>query len=175
MAPQGVYGRSKLAGEEAVVASGADHLILRTAWVYGMRGGNFLLTMLRLAAERERLGIVDDQTGSPTWCRMIAEATALMVRTPGALSELGGLYHLTNQGETTWYRFARAIFDRAPGPLAVREVSPITTADYPTPATRPAYSVLSGEKLADRFGLRLPDWEVGLDLCMGRNGDGEPV
>ena len=173
--PQGVYGRTKLAGEEAVRALGGDYLILRTAWVYGMRGHNFLRTMLRLGAERESLGIVADQIGAPTWSRAIAEATAQIVAQPGALSERGGLYHLTCGGETSWHGFASAIFERAEGELAVRGVKAITTADYPTPAKRPAYSVLSNRRLADTFGVELPQWTRALDLCMERDGSGEAV
>ena len=178
--PQGVYGRTKLAGEEAVRAVGGDHLILRTAWVYGMRGHNFLRTMLRLGAERETLGVVADQRGTPTWSRAIAEATAQIVAQPGALSERGGLYHLTCDGETTWHGFASAIFQRGPhmaggAPLKVREVNAITTADYPTPARRPAYSVLDNGKLAECFGVRLPHWERALDLCVGCDALGGEV
>ncbi|GAB6041067.1 dTDP-4-dehydrorhamnose reductase [Endothiovibrio diazotrophicus] len=179
-APQGVYGRTKLAGEEAVRAVGGDHLILRTAWVYGLRGHNFLRTMLRLGGERERLAVVDDQRGTPTWSRAIAEATAQVVAQPGALSERGGTYHLTCDGETTWHGFAAAIFRRAPhlegaAPPALRELKAITTAEYPTPARRPAYSVLDNGRLEEAFGVRLPPWERALDLCVGHDGTGAPV
>lgn len=173
--PLGVYGRGKLAGELGVQASGADFLIFRTAWVYGRRGGNFLLTMLRLMAERERLGIVDDQFGAPTWSRMIAEVTALAIaksiqggrfRPPAG----SGIYHLTAAGSTAWFGFAERIRDQAQArgllPEAAARLDPIPTSAYPTPARRPAYSVLDNDKLRRDFGLALPDWETGLDLCL---------
>ncbi|MGZ8966251.1 dTDP-4-dehydrorhamnose reductase, partial [Methylomagnum sp.] len=155
--PLSVYGRSKLAGEEAIRAVGVPHLILRTAWVYGARGQNFLLTMLRLIREREALRIVDDQRGAPTWSRLIAEATALLLaRTmfEGRLEpgELGGTYHLTNGGETTWFGFAEKIRElgiaRELLPETCARLEPIPTSGYPTPAKRPAYSVLCNDKLA---------------------------
>lgn len=173
--PLGAYGQSKLAGEQAIRESGVRHLILRTAWVYGRRGGNFLLTMLRLMRERDRLGIVDDQYGAPTWSRLIAEATALMVaqsRTarrfdPGAHA---GTYHLTCGGQTTWFGFAARIRELAmvAGLLdeSAARLDPIPTSAYPTPARRPAYSVLGNHKLANHFGLALPAWEDGLALCL---------
>jgi dTDP-4-dehydrorhamnose reductase len=173
--PLGVYGRSKLAGEEAIRAAGVPHLILRTAWVYGRRGQNFLLTMLRLMREREQLGIVADQFGAPTWSRLIAEATALMLvasRRDGRL-ELGdasGTYHLTCQGQTSWHGFAEAIrqtgLERGLLDATAAKLKPITTSDYPTPARRPGYSVLSNRKLQNRFGLVLPDWRDALELCL---------
>lgn len=175
LGPLSVYGRSKLAGEEAIRAVGVPHLILRTAWVYGARGQNFLLTMLRLLREREALKVVDDQRGAPTWSRLIAEATALLAaRTthggrfePG---ELGGTYHLTNGGETTWFGFAAKIRElglaRGLLPETCARLEPIPTSGYPTPAKRPAYSVLCNDKLAGAFGLALPDWEEALRLCM---------
>lgn len=174
--PVSTYGRGKLAGEQAVAAVGGAYLILRTAWVYSLRGGNFLLTMRRLAGERAELRVVDDQHGSPTWARAIAEATALILAQcgaadgPGELTERGGLYHLTAAGETTWHGFAEAIVGsmRAAGePVACKRVLPIPTADYPTPARRPASSVLDCGKLESAFGIRLPDWEDQLRLCLG--------
>ncbi|MGZ8219919.1 dTDP-4-dehydrorhamnose reductase [Methylomagnum sp.] len=177
--PLSVYGRSKLAGEEAIRAVGVPHLILRTAWVYGARGQNFLLTMLRLIREREALRIVDDQRGAPTWSRLIAEATALLLaRTmfEGRLEpgELGGTYHLTNGGETTWFGFAEKIRElgiaRELLPETCARLEPIPTSGYPTPAKRPAYSVLCNDKLAGAFGLALPDWEAALRLCMDEVG-----
>lgn len=173
--PVSAYGRSKLAGEQAIAAAGGTHLILRTAWVYSLRGGNFLLTMRRLAGEREELRVVDDQHGSPTWARAIAEATALIVARcraadgPGELTECGGLYHLTAAGKTTWHGFADAIVAqmRAAGnPVACRCVLPIPTAEYPTPARRPAYSVLDCGKLESTFDIRLPAWEDQLRFCL---------
>jgi dTDP-4-dehydrorhamnose reductase len=166
-APLGVYGETKLAGERALAESGAPHLVLRTSWVYGIRGGNFLLTMLRLFREREEVRVVDDQTGTPTWSRMIAEATAQIAaglvsgRTP--IADVQGTYHLTCGGSATWHGFARAILERAG--TGCRLV-PIPTRDYPTPARRPAYSVLDNAKLHRTFGLALPDWRVALSLCL---------
>jgi dTDP-4-dehydrorhamnose reductase len=173
--PLGVYGRSKLAGEEAIRAAGVPHLILRTAWVYGRRGQNFLLTMLRLMREREQLGIVADQFGAPTWSRLIAEATALMLaasRRDGRLElgDVSGTYHLTCQGQTSWHGFAEAIrqigLERGLLDATAANLKPITTSEYPTPARRPGYSVLSNRKLQDRFGLVLPDWRDALELCL---------
>jgi dTDP-4-dehydrorhamnose reductase len=171
--PLNTYGETKLAGERAVAESGAVHLIFRTAWVYGLRGRNFLLTMRRLAAERDTLTIVDDQRGAPTWCRAIAEATALAIacawRAPERMRALSGVYHMTAAGETSWCGFAAAIFERlvARGELAgPPRLVPIATVDYPTPAARPAYSVLDGGKLREAFGLALPDWRAQLALCL---------
>ncbi len=167
--PLGAYGRSKRAGEEAVLASGADHLVFRTSWLYGARGANFLLTMLRLAAERDELRVVADQVGAPTWSRFLAEATAQALRQ--ALAERcagrfnGGLYHLACAGETSWHGFASAIVAARPG-LRARRVVPIATADYPTPARRPANSRLNCEAARARFGLALPDWRDCLQLCL---------
>lgn len=163
--PINVYGKTKLAGEEAVRAAGAPYLILRTSWVYGARGKNFLLTVRRLAAERDELKIVGDQIGAPTWSRMIAEASAqILVQCRSGVGDRAGAYHLTAAGETSWYGFTRAILDLAPhGPQP--RVVPIATPEYPLPAPRPLYSRLSNEKLARTFGVALPPWETGLALC----------
>jgi dTDP-4-dehydrorhamnose reductase len=173
--PLGVYGASKQAGEELVQASGADHLILRTSWVYGQRGKNFLLTMQRLARERDKLSVVADQFGAPTWARSIAEATAQMLAlwlAPGATPEdrqrLSGLYHLSCGGRTSWHGFAEAILqDMQNRGEKIPALKAITTAEYPTPAQRPANSVLSNEKLQQTFGIRMPAWEEALALCLG--------
>lgn len=159
--PLSVYGQSKLAGERAIQASGCRHLILRTAWVYASRGRNFLLTMLRLARERPELRVVDDQTGSPTWARDIAQATATLI---GKRTMAEGLYHLTAAGTTTWCGFAREIVRLAGLDTPVK---PITTADYPTPARRPGNSALSTDKLRRDAGVALPDWRQSLAVCMG--------
>lgn len=164
--PLGAYGRSKLEGDQAVKASGADHLIFRLCWVYGARGQNFLLTMQRLAREREKLRVVRDQFGCPTWSRMIAEATTLALKqalSGGNRSAFTGEYHLAASGQTNWHEFASRII--ALMPVTERKchaVEAITTPEYPTPARRPAYSVLDCGKLRKTFGLRLPDWETGL-------------
>ncbi len=173
--PDGVYATSKWQGEEAIRQAGIPHLILRTAWVYGLHGQNFLKTMLRLMAERESLGIVNDQFGAPTWSRMIAEATALMIAKSlhagrMDLGERAGTYHLTAQGTTTWFGFAEKIRALAiqKGHLAPTAASlrAITTEEYPTPARRPAYSVLDNRRLRDAYGLSLPFWDRSLDLCL---------
>ncbi len=158
--PINLYGRSKLAGEQAIAASGARHLILRSSWVYGLRGRNFLLAILQRAQSGAALRVVDDQIGAPTWCRQIAEATARIV---AARTDVGGTYNLSAGGETTWCGFARAIVALA-GIETV--VQPIATADYPTAAERPRYSVLDGARLARDCGISLPDWRDGLSRCM---------
>ena len=166
--PQSVYGRTKLDGENAVLNSGASALILRTAWVYSLHGHNFLKTMLRLAAERDELTIVADQVGSPTSTLALTDATIRLieyfVEHDGFPPEVRGVYHMTCEGETSWAGFARAII--AASNDSDTRVTDITTADYPTPAARPAYSVLCGDKLDRVFGIRLPDWEDALDTCM---------
>lgn len=166
--PLSVYGKTKLDGDQAIEATGGEFLILRTSWVYGPRGRNFLLTMLRLAKERPELRIVDDQTGSPTTSECIAQATAQILTQVTAPSGSGlagrsGVYHLTNSGFTTWYGFAKAILSRqAKSPV----LTPIPSSEYPVPAKRPANSVLSCQKLSDTFGVHMPDWEHGLDLVL---------
>ncbi|MEO5963268.1 MAG: dTDP-4-dehydrorhamnose reductase [Thermomonas sp.] len=161
-APLGVYGASKLAGEQAVRDSGARHAILRTAWVYAAHGKNFLLTMLRLAADRDELRVVADQFGAPTPAAWIADATTALLRQRVAES---GTWHLTTRGETNWHGFATAIMDEAHemGLLQRKPVVlPITTAEYPTPAHRPAYSVLDTTRLQQDFGIVPPSWQDGL-------------
>jgi dTDP-4-dehydrorhamnose reductase len=161
--PLSAYGRSKLEGERAVAASGADALVLRTSWVYGRRGRNFLTTMLRLAGERDEIRVVDDQTGVPNWSRELARATARIVaRGLPWVAERRGLFHLTARGSTTWYGFARAILADVP---RVRIV-PITTAEYPTPAKRPHWSVLDAARFERTFGFAPPDWHVSLAECL---------
>lgn len=161
-APLGVYGQSKLAGEEAIRRSGARHLILRTAWVYGLHGHNFLRTMLRLGAERDELRVVADQVGCPTPAWLIADVTATIVQQ--GIGD-GGTHHLVADGQTSWHGFAEAIMDEAfaAGLLATRpRVVPITTADYPTPAARPAWSVLDTGSLRQGWGVALPEWRSAL-------------
>lgn len=164
--PLGAYGRTKLEGDRAVKASGADHLIFRLCWVYGARGQNFMLTMQRLAREREKLRVVGDQFGCPTWSRMIAETTALALKQVLAGADgsvFNGEYHLAAGGQTDWHGFASRIIEWMPeAERKCRAVEKITTPEYPTPARRPAYSVLDCGKLQKTFGLRLPDWEASL-------------
>jgi dTDP-4-dehydrorhamnose reductase len=162
-APLNVYGRTKLEGERAVIASGARYLILRTSWVYAARGRNFLNTILRLAAERPELRVVDDQRGSPTSANAIAAGVATLLSLPWE----GGLYHVTCSGETTWHGFAAAILKHRP-PTRAASLIPIATRDHPTPARRPANSVLDNGKLSRAFGVRLPSWEDALDAVLGR-------
>lgn len=164
--PTGVYGASKRHGEVAVAASGARHLVVRTAWVYAAHGHNFLRTMLRLGAERDELAVVGDQRGTPTPASLIAAASTSMLRAVLAGSAPArGTWHLTAEGHTTWHGFAEAIFDGAVerGLLARRpRVRAITTSQYPTRATRPAFSVLDLASTRQAFGLQLPSWEDGL-------------
>ncbi|HEY6773110.1 MAG TPA: dTDP-4-dehydrorhamnose reductase [Oxalicibacterium sp.] len=176
--PQNVYGRSKLAGEQAIAASGVPHIVLRTSWVYGMRGRNFLRTVQRLAQERDELRIVADQFGAPTWCRTIAETTAHIVMRLQSVSrsagntdiaedvwhDYSGLYHLTAQGRTSWHGFTQAIVDHV-STARKPVVTPIATQDYPLPARRPQNSVLSSDKLMRTF-CGLPDWQTALQLCL---------
>ena len=173
--PTSVYGESKLKGEEIIRASGIPHLIFRTAWIYGLHGQNFLKTMLRLLSERERLSIVDDQIGAPTWSREIAEATALCLqftRSGGApaFQGLSGTYHLSAAGRTSWCGFAERIrslgIERGYLNPNAACIDPIPTSDYPTPAQRPAYSVLDNQRLVRTFGIQIPHWSLGLSLCL---------
>ncbi|MBK1649564.1 dTDP-4-dehydrorhamnose reductase [Rhabdochromatium marinum] len=165
--PRSVYGQSKREGEKALLDSGATALVLRTAWVYGVRGSNFLLTMLRLFRERSELRVVDDQIGTPTWSRMLAEVTAQILyrafRGDLSLRDHHGLYHVTSGGATSWFGFAEAIREAS---CLQCKVLPIPTSEYPAPAPRPAYSVLDTHKFHTTFGLALPDWRQALTLCL---------
>lgn len=166
--PLGVYGASKLAGEQAIQAVGGEHLILRTSWVYSQHGKNFLLTMQRLLQERDALSVVSDEVGAPTWAATIARVTAEMVRKRSA-GEAGpsGLYHLTAGGETSWYGFACSIAEhlRQQGRLRA-EITPILSKDYPTAAQRPLNSRLNCARLQHDWGIHLPDWETALHECL---------
>jgi dTDP-4-dehydrorhamnose reductase len=165
--PVSVYGRTKLEGERAIAAAGCRHLILRTSWVYGPRGKNFMLTMLRLAADRDTLRVVDDQRGAPTSSAQLARATAALLE---AGPQTSGVYHATASGVTTWFGFATAIIEgrkrRVGAGFNVPQLQPITTAEYPTPAKRPQNSVLSNAKLENVFGVRLGDWREALDEAL---------
>lgn len=169
--PQNVYGLTKFEGEQAIAATGCAHLILRTSWVYGRRGKNFLRTMLKLGSERPQLRVVADQVGAPTWSKTIATATAHIVAQALAAddadwwSKRSGVYHFTSAGATSWHGFAEAIFTQAMGEHAPK-VLPIPASDYPVPAKRPSNSRLSHDKLTEAFGLRLPDWADALKLCL---------
>jgi dTDP-4-dehydrorhamnose reductase len=164
-APINVYGHTKLEGEQAIQASGCIYVILRTSWVYSRHGKNFLLTIERLARERTRLTIVADQWGTPNWARELAHAAIAVAGVArDELSARAGIYHLSGRGVTTWHGFAKVIVASMRLPHAV-EVAPIATADYPTPARRPAYSVLDTAKLQREFGLVLPCWEDSFAAC----------
>jgi dTDP-4-dehydrorhamnose reductase len=185
--PINAYGRTKLAGEEAIRNSGAAHLIFRTSWVYATRGKNFLLTILRLATEREELKIVDDQVGAPTCAFDLAHATTEILtgilaktRSEFISPEVSGTYHMTAAGQTNWYEFAKAIVEEASRPqrdlpwltsatnghpLVARRILPISTLEFGSPTPRPANSVLSNEGLLHQFGATLPDWRDQLQRC----------
>jgi len=162
-APLNVYGSTKLEGERAIAAVGGHALVFRTSWVYGMRGRNFLTTIRRLAAERDEIRIVADQRGVPNWCLALAEATTRIVAGGApAMAERAGLYHMSSTGDASWHEFARAIVGDGGKPSVV----PITTAEYPLPATRPAYGVLATAKFEAAFGFALPDWRDALARCI---------
>jgi dTDP-4-dehydrorhamnose reductase len=171
--PINVYGATKLAGEQAIAAAGVPHLILRTSWVYGTRGKNFLLTVLRLAAERDELRIVGDQFGSPTWSRTIADTTAQLLARLDAREGLlaamasgqGGIYHLTSAGSTSWHGLTQQIVAH-PSVGKKPTVNAIRTEEYPVPARRPHNSVMACDRLAG-LGIHLPQWQTALALCQG--------
>ena len=165
VAPVNHYGASKLTGEQAIIASGCNHLIFRTSWVYGARGNNFAKTMLRLAKDRETLSVIADQIGAPTGADLIADVTALAIQQVTKRPELAGLYHLAAAGEVSWHGYASHVIDfaKAQGEeLAVTTVNPIETTAYPTPAQRPLNSRLNTQKLRNNFSLHLPDWQSGV-------------
>lgn len=184
--PVSVYGKTKLAGEDAIRQSGCAHLIFRTAWVYATRGRNFLLTILRLASQREELRIVNDQIGAPTWAGEIASVTASILKagfngSGSSLSKYTGTYHMTASGSCSWYDFARAILEEATGlpstdawlsralqgnALAIKRIVPITTSEYPTPAKRPPYSVLSNQSLGKTFRIQQRNWREQLKAAI---------
>ncbi len=165
--PLSIYGRTKLEGEQRIQQAGAHHLIFRTSWVYAARGGNFAKTMLRLARERERLTVIDDQFGVPTGAELLADITAQVI--PQALSraEIGGIFHLAAAGETNWHAYAKYVIDYAKSvktaaDFAVKEVAAIPASAFPLPAPRPFNSRLDTTKLRTTFGLNLPPWEQGV-------------
>ncbi|HMX11724.1 MAG TPA: dTDP-4-dehydrorhamnose reductase, partial [Burkholderiaceae bacterium] len=167
--PLNVYGLTKLEGEQAIRASGCRHLILRTSWVYAARGGNFARTMLRLAGERERLTVIDDQIGAPTGADLLADVTALALRQLRDEPEAGGTYHAVAAGETSWHGYAAQVieFARSRGQsLRVQAIDPVPTTAFPTPARRPLNSRLDTRRLRDRFDLTLPDWRVGVERML---------
>ncbi|WP_462389321.1 dTDP-4-dehydrorhamnose reductase [Acidovorax sp. Q11] len=166
-APLSVYGRTKLEGERLIAQSGAKHLILRTSWVYAARGGNFAKTMLRLAQERERLTVIDDQWGAPTGADLLADVTAHAIRYLQQHPEHAGLYHCVAAGETTWnfyakYVLSRASIENSAIKIIANEVAPVPTSAFPTPAARPHNSRLNTAKLQTTFGLQMPHWQAGV-------------
>lgn len=163
--PLSTYGHSKREGEAAILESGCRHLIFRTSWVYGGHGQNFIKTMLRLGRKRDVLNVIDDQIGVPTGAELLADVTSLALRSMLLNSSLGGLYHLVPAGETSWYGYARFIFEQASElgeTLKLKTLNPIPTAGYPLPAARPKNSRLSTEKLREAFALQLPQWQLGV-------------
>lgn len=169
--PLNVYGQSKLEGEQAIAASGCRHLVLRTSWVYAARGGNFAKTMLRLAGERERLSVVDDQVGAPTSAELIADVTAHAVRATQQRPELGGIYHLAAAGATSWHGYAQFVIEQARRAGLAIKVAPEAIAAvgsdaFPTPAARPRNSRLATDKLQAAFGLVLPPWQTGVERML---------
>ncbi|MDN3920844.1 dTDP-4-dehydrorhamnose reductase [Roseateles violae] len=169
--PLSVYGASKLAGDQAIMASGCAHLILRTSWVYAARGGNFAKTMLKLATEREQLKVIADQIGAPTGADLLADLAAHMIRATLADPKLSGLYHATASGETNWHAYATFVIEWARRQGRAIKVQPdqvlaIPTSDYPTPARRPLNSRLDCRKLERSFGLKLPHWQLGVERML---------
>ena len=180
--PVNVYGESKYEGEKAIQSVGGSYIILRTSWVYGARGNNFYLTISRLAKERDELKIVNDQYGIPTWSRIIAEVTSQIIVQcgsgmsfiNGSLGDVSGIYHLVGDGKTTWYEFAKCFLDKQhvssgnnPGSrMKMPELIPISTEEYPLPAKRAKFSVMSNKKIKDVFGLGIPDWKKQLELLI---------
>jgi dTDP-4-dehydrorhamnose reductase len=173
--PLSVYGQTKLDGEHAVMSSGAAAIVLRTSWVYAARGQNFLRTILRLAREREELRVVDDQWGAPTWARSLAEGIAAIVARSGrdrpsiaaSLAERGGVFHMTAGGRTSWHGFAERMLAQVEDPARrLKSLTAIPAAEYPTPAARPSNSVLCCDRLAQRWGVALPEWDVALRLAL---------
>ncbi|MFJ7009524.1 dTDP-4-dehydrorhamnose reductase [compost metagenome] len=180
VAPLNTYGESKLAGEQAIQAAGCQHLILRTSWVYAARGNNFAKTMLRLAVERDSLGVIDDQHGAPTGAELIADITAHAITATLRNPALAGLYHLAASGETSWCGYARYVLQQAaaqgvPLKAHAEQVKPLTTAAYPTPARRPANSRLDTRKLQKAFALTLPDWRLGVARMLAEIHEKGPI
>ncbi|NYT58691.1 dTDP-4-dehydrorhamnose reductase [Alcaligenaceae bacterium] len=169
--PLNVYGRSKLAGEAAILASGCRHLIFRTSWVYAARGGNFAKTMLRLGGERDQLTVIADQFGAPTGADLLADVSAHAIRSAIQRPEVSGLYHLVAGGETSWHGYASHVLEWArkagrPIKVAPEAIAPVPTSAFPTPARRPGNSRLNTQKLQTTFGLTLPHWQTGVERLL---------
>lgn len=169
--PLGVYGATKLEGEELIRASGCQHLIFRTSWVYAARGGNFARTMLKLAQERDALKVIDDQIGAPTGADLLADLTAHAMRSVALQPQHGGTYHAVASGHTSWHGYATHVIENArsrgvPIRVAREAIAAVPTSAFPTPARRPANSRLDTQKLRNTFGLKLPDWQSGVDRML---------
>jgi dTDP-4-dehydrorhamnose reductase len=169
--PLNVYGQTKVEAEHAIRASGCRHLILRTSWLYSARGGNFARTMLRLAAERDKLEVIDDQVGAPTGADLLADVTAHALRSVLAKTELAGTYHAVAGGATSWHGYALHVIEFArlagrPIRVQAQDIAPVATSDFPTPARRPLNSRLDTCKLKQSFGLTLPDWHIGVERML---------
>jgi dTDP-4-dehydrorhamnose reductase len=177
-APLNVYGQSKLAGEQGIAAAGGQYLIFRTSWVYDAVGKNFLKTMLRLGRDRDKLSVVADQHGAPTYAPQLAQATLAALGHAQSEEQFpGGIYHLCNGGETTWHGFAQSIFDAARSRgwnLKVQSIEAVPSSAYPTPAKRPMNSRLSNDKAQHVLGVKLPHWQDGLDACLNQLCHEEP-
>ena len=172
VAPQSIYGKTKADGEAMLLQESADAVIVRTAWLYGQYGPNFVVTMLKLMNSRDSVGVVADQKGSPTWARDLAAAILTIVGTPRAIA---GIYHFTDEGEISWYEFAREIYaqGRELGLIGHEcDIRPLTTAEYPIKAKRPAYSVLSKEKIKNTFGVSVPQWQESLSRYLEEQAKG---
>jgi dTDP-4-dehydrorhamnose reductase len=169
--PLSVYGRTKLEGENAIRASGVRHLIFRTSWVYAARGGNFAKTMLRLAQERDRLTVINDQIGAPTGADLLADITAHALRAAQRQPALSGTYHAVASGETSWHGYAQHVIEYArtagqPIKVAADAIEPVPTSAFPTPAKRPGNSRMNTRKLQENFGLILPQWQAGVERML---------
>ena len=168
--PLNVYGHSKLAGEKGIAKQGAKHVIFRTSWVYGTEGGNFAKTMLRLAQEREKMAVINDQFGAPTGAALLADITALCLQRDHHLS---GIYHLAAAGETTWHAYAKYVLQQAQSlkpslKYTVKEVAAVATTEFPTPAARPLNSRLNCSQLENALQLKLPAWQTGVDAMLSK-------
>ena len=179
VAPLGIYGKSKLAGEIAVASTAKRHLIMRVSWLYGNRRQNFMLTMLRLMRERENMSVVDDQIGSPTWVRLAAHTTQGAINFEADKAEIAiadGLYHVAASGVTSWHGFASAILANTnDAARRVQNIRAIATSEYPTPAKRPAYSVLNCAKIEAALGIKMPSWDAQLRQCIAEQQSDQPT
>lgn len=165
--PLNIYGKTKLAGEEAILQTGCSHIILRTSWVYSQRGRNFLKTIIRLASEKDELTIINDQYGSPTWSRIIAEATSQIIGSNCRFEDKKRLYHLSASGVTTWYGFAMAILNKLKiAKKNIPVIKPVSTKDFSSKTVRPLFTVLDNTSIKEQLGIKTPSWQQQLDMAM---------